>query len=88
MLLVEADRVGQVADPSLDLARLPGRIETHHAGLAVGRLGQAEQHQDRRRLAGAVLAEQAEDLARVDLEVELVDRRQRRRISWSAGGSG
>ena len=73
---VEADRVGQVADPALDLARLPGRVEAHHAGLARCRLGQAEQHQDRRRLAGPVLPEQAEDLARVDRQVELVDRGQ------------
>ena len=76
-VLVEADGVGQVADPSLDLARLPGGIEPHHRCLAVGRLGQPEQHQDRGRLARAVLAEQPEDLARVDREVEPVDRRQR-----------
>ena len=76
-VLVEADRVGQVADPALDLARLPGRVEAHDGCLAVGRLGQPEQHQDRRRLARAVLPEQPEDLARVDLEVEPVDGRQR-----------
>ena len=39
--------------------------------------GQAEEHQDRRGLAGAVLPEEAEDLARIDLEIELVDRGQR-----------
>ena len=73
---VETDRVGQVADPALDLPGLPGRVETHHAGLARGRLGQAEQHQDRGRLAGAVLPEQTEDLARVDREVKFADRGQ------------
>ena len=75
--LVEADRIGQVADPTLDLARLPGRVQTHDRGLAVGRLGQAEEHQDGRGLARAVLAEQAEDLARVDLQVQAVDGRER-----------
>ena len=76
-VLVEADGVGQVTHPSLDLARLPGGVEPHHRCLAVGRLGQPEQHQDRGRLARAVLAEQPEDLARVDREVEPVDRGQR-----------
>ena len=74
---VEPDGVGQVADPALDLARLPGGVEAHDRGFAGGRLGQAEEHQDGRRLARAVLAEQPEDLARVDLEVEPVDRGER-----------
>ena len=85
---VEADRVGQVADASLDLARVARRVETQHRGLALGGLGQAEEHQDGRRLAGAVLAEEPEDLARVDLEVEVVDRRERRRSAWSGRASG
>ena len=87
MPAVEADRVGQVADPALDLARLPGRIEPHDRGLAGGRLGQAEEHEDRRRLARAVLAEQPEDLAREDLEVEPVDRRQRAVLLGQAAGA-
>ena len=70
---VEADAVRQVADPPLDLERATGRIQPDHARLAVGRLGQPEQHQDGRRLAGAVLPEQPEDLAGLDLEVEMVD---------------
>src|SRR4029453_14050696 len=70
---VEPDRVGEVSDPPLDLERAWGRIETDHPGLALGRLGQPEQHQDRRRLAGTVLAEQPEDLAGLDLEIEVVD---------------
>ena len=74
---VEAHRVGQVADPALDQARLALRVEAHHPGLAARRLGQAEEHQDRRRLAGAVLAEQAEDLAPADDQVEVVDRGER-----------
>src|SRR4029079_19225966 len=70
---VEADAVGQVADPPLDLERLASRSERDHASLSVGRLGQPEEHEDRRRLAGAVLPEQAEDLAGLDLEIEVVD---------------
>ena len=71
--VVEADAVRQVADAALHLERVPGRIEADDAGPARRRLGQAEEHQDGRRLAGAVLAEQPEDLAGVDLEVEVVD---------------
>ena len=73
---VEADGVGQVADVALDLERACARIDAQHARRAAGRLGQAEQHQDRRRLARAVGPEQAEDLALVDRQVELVDRRE------------
>src|SRR4029453_17875539 len=73
-VVVEADAVGQVADAALDLERLARRVEPDDSGLALGHLGQAEQHEDRRRLAGAVLAEKAEDLAGLDLEVEAIDR--------------
>ena len=71
---VEADAVGHVADAALDLERAARRVEPDDPGLPGGRLGQAEEHEDRRRLARAVLAEQAEDLAGADLEVEVVDR--------------
>ena len=47
MPAVEADVVGQVADLALDRERLAGRVEAQHADDALGRLGQAEQHQDR-----------------------------------------
>ena len=73
MSAVEADGVGQVADAPLHLARMARRVEADDPRLAAGRLGQPEQHEDGRGLAGAVLAEQPEDLARPDLEVELVD---------------
>ena len=74
---VEADRVGQVADPALDLARLAFRIQPHDRGRPAGRFGEAEEHQDGRGLAGAVLAEEAEDLARSHLEVQGVHCGQR-----------
>ena len=41
---------------------------------AAGRRQQRRQHQHRRRLAGAVGPEEAVDLARLDLEVDAVDR--------------
>ena len=44
------------------------------AGVAAGRLDQRAEHRDRRRLAGAVGAEEAEDLARRDLEVDAAHR--------------
>ena len=72
-IVVEADRVGQIADPALDRERLARRIEAEHADLAGRDVGEAEQHQDRRRLAGAVRPEQAEDLAAPDRERDVVD---------------
>ncbi len=62
-IVVEADRVGQIADPTLDLQRLAHRIVAQHPHLSVRDLGQAEHHQDGGGLAGAVRAEQPEDLA-------------------------
>ena len=44
------------------------------ARLARGRVEQAGEHLQRRRLAGAVRAEEADDLARLDLERDHVDR--------------
>ena len=72
-MVVEADRVGQVADAALDLERLAHRIEAQHLDRAAADLGQAQHHQDGRRLAGAVGPEQAEDLAAADVEVDGVD---------------
>ena len=72
-VVVEAHGVGQVADPTLDLERVMGRVEAQDPGRAVTRLGEAEQHEDGRRLACPVLAQQAEDLAPPQLQVEAVD---------------
>ena len=62
--------VGQIADPALDLQRRARRIVAEHADLARGYFGQAEHHQDRRGLAGAVRPEQPEHLALDDVEVD------------------
>ncbi len=70
---VEPDAVGHVPHAPLDLERATGRIESDDTGRALGGFGQAEEHEDRRGLARAVLAEQPEDLAGVHLEVEVID---------------
>src|SRR6185312_4503758 len=75
-VLVEADRIRHVADAALDLERLSHRVEARDPHPSLAGLGQAQQHQDRRRLAGAVRPEQAEDLAGPDLEVDAVDGRR------------
>ena len=72
-IVVEADRVGQIADAPLDRKRLARRIEAEHAHLACRDVGQPEHHQDGGGLAGAVGAEQAENLAAADGERDVVD---------------
>src|SRR6201996_2292330 len=73
-MVVEADGVGQIADPPLHLQRRARRIEAEHADLARRNLGQAEHHQDRGGLARPVRPEQAEHLAALDGEGDAVDR--------------
>ncbi len=87
---VEANGVREVADAPLHLERPAGRIEPDDAGLALGRLGQPEQHQDGRRLAGAVLAEEAEVVDGDEIAVHLgqaagPDRRPRPVVTLGAG---
>jgi len=60
----EAVVFGQVTDAAADRGGA-GRLVEHEGG-AVGRPDDAEQHLDERGLAGAVLAQQAEDLAALD----------------------
>jgi hypothetical protein len=52
-----------VADPPAHLARVPDDVEAEHARRSRGRDQQRDQHLDRRRLAGAVRSEQAEQLS-------------------------
>jgi len=85
-VVVEADRVGQVADAALDLERLADRVEAQHRDRAAARLGETEHHQDRRRLARPIGAEQAEYLAAPDVEIDGVDRSGRTiELQQSAG---
>src|SRR5262249_50934755 len=72
-LIVEADGVGHVADPTLDRKRLARGVEAEHAHVAAGNVGKPQQHQDRRRLAGAVRPEQPEDLTATDGEGDVID---------------
>ncbi len=74
-VVVEPDVVGQVADPTFHRQRVAPRVETIDTCRAAARLGQAEQHQDGGGLAGAVGAEQPEDLATADLQRQRVDGR-------------
>src|SRR5215471_14976410 len=73
-MIVEADGVGQIADPALDLERLARRVEPEHADSPRRNLGQAEQHQDGRGLAGAVRTEQAKHLTLPDGKADVIDR--------------
>ena len=72
-MVVKADGIRQIADPALDLQRRARRIMAKHAYLACRYIGQAEHHQDRGRLAGAVRSEQPEHLALDDVEIDGVD---------------
>ncbi len=72
-IVVEADLVGQIADPAFDRERLAHGIVAEHAGLPIRDVAQAQQHQDRGGLAGAVRAEQAENLPARDRERNALD---------------
>src|SRR5262249_15920491 len=76
-IVIEADCIGQVTDPPLDRKWLPRRIESEYAHLAFGNFGQAQHHQNRRRLAGAIRPEQAKNLAASDAERNVVDGKRR-----------
>ena len=73
--LVEAAVAAEdVADPLPHLARVVDDVEAEHARLPARREEQRDQHLDRRRLAGAVRAEQAEQLALLDGERDAAHR--------------
>ena len=78
-LVVEEGLVGDVAEQRLGRLGLAREIVTAEQHLAAARLEQADHHADRRRLAGAVGAEKAEDLTGRDLEVEIVHGDERHR---------
>src|SRR5262249_55845106 len=63
---------GEVADVLADAGGADRLVE--HDGGAVGRRQDAEQDLDQGRLAGAVLAEQPEDLALLDTERDALER--------------
>src|ERR1700685_4351464 len=71
--VIKTDRVRQIADAALDRKRLARWIEAEYAHLAAGDFGQAEHHEDGRRLARAIGAEETENLAAPDGERDVVD---------------
>ena len=73
---IEGRRLRQVAGPPLGLDRLVEDVEAGDDGLAFGGRHVAGQNPHRRGLAGAVRAEEAEDLPALDAEADVVDRRK------------
>src|SRR5690606_4397035 len=66
--LVEAEALGHVADALLDALRLAHDVVTDDGSAPARRLQDAAEHADGRRFAGAVRAEDAEDLAAAHAE--------------------
>ena len=60
--LVEREAVvlGHVAEPRPHADRIVGDVDAAHLDAALGRVGEAEQQAERRRLAGAVGADEAD----------------------------
>src|SRR4029453_14684644 len=67
-LAVEAWILKYDPEAAPDVRRLRGRIETVNPDRAADRRDQRREHLDRRRFAGAVRAEEGEDLAGGDIE--------------------
>ncbi len=72
---VKARLLDDRADALQRLRALGGHGMAEQAHAAGARLGEAEQHADHRRLAGAVRAEEAERRAARHLQVDAVERR-------------
>ena len=72
-VLVEAESLRHVADLQADPRRVADDVEPQTRAAAAVRLHQPAQHPDRGRLAAAVGAEKAADLARRHREREAVD---------------
>src|SRR5258706_9049023 len=70
---IEIGVLDDAADASHRVLELPALIEAADGHAARGRTNQADQHPDGRRLPGAVWSEEAEDLAALQLERNVVD---------------
>ena len=81
---VEPGRVGQEAEAPAHRERVVGDVEPGDPRAARASAQDAREDAQRRRLAGAVRAEQAVDLARRDRERQLGDRRGRRRSVFTS----
>ena len=71
--LVEREPLRHVADAALDAFRIAADVDAADRRGAARRLQQPAQHADRGRLAGAVAAEEAEDLALAHVERQAID---------------
>ena len=85
-ILVEGEALRHVADLALDRLGLALDVVAEAGPLAGGRPEQAADQADRRRLAGAVRPEEADDLARRDLEVDIVHDGLVAEAFWSGRG--
>ena len=70
---VDRQLARKIANPPPRLEGVAPAVEAEHARASARRSQQVEQQPDRRRLAGAVGAEEPVDLARQDFERELLD---------------
>ena len=73
----EAVVLGHVAEPRPHADRVVGDVDAAHLDAALGRVGEAEQQTERRRLAGAVGTDEADAAAR-HLDREVVECRHSR----------
>jgi hypothetical protein len=74
-VLVEAEPLGHVADAALDIGRLRAQIEAEGGPATLVGREQPAEHADRRRLAAAVRAEEADDAPARDGEIDVVHHR-------------
>ena len=72
-VFVQRELLRHVADAALQRLGVARDLVAEHVDLAGGRVQQAAEHADRRRLAGAVRPEEAVDLAPAHREIEAVD---------------
>jgi hypothetical protein len=72
-VLVERETLRHVADLALDLQPFGAQVEAEHRAFSLIRRQQAAHDADRRCLAGAVGAEEADDLALRHGHVDMVD---------------
>ena len=84
--VVQVELAGQVADPPMDRDRVLRRLDAEDLGAPGGRPDEVQEDPHRRRLAGAVRPEESEDLARLDVEVDVDDAAVSTVATWSGVG--
>ncbi len=85
---VERDLLRHQADAGAGGAKVAKDVEAGDADRARGHRHRAANHPDQRRLPGAVGAEQGEDLALVDGEIDRVEREISVAVTLGDGGAG